>query len=105
MLPAGRAYSANQHRRRDIADVVPPEILARPFREDLRHLERDECAVLVDDYLRRLSRTDACCRRVLGRIGRPFTSARRYERLGFMRLSDYARERLGISVRDLQATV
>ena len=41
-------------------------------------------------------------RRELGDAARAFMRARAYGRLGFVRLSDYARERLGVSARTLQ---
>jgi len=56
----------------------------------------------VDPLLRRLARQDALCRRVIGRLARPFLRRRAHLRLGFVRVDDYARERLGVSGRELQ---
>ncbi len=42
---------------------------------------------------------------MLGRVGARLIQAKLYERVGFARVSDYARERLGISARELHATV
>ncbi len=42
-------------------------------------------------------------RRELGCAARAFMRSRAYRRLGFVRLSDYARERLGVSARTLQS--
>ena len=39
---------------------------------------------------------------MLGRLARPFLLRRAHHRLGFFRLDDYARERLGLSGRELQ---
>ncbi len=82
---------------------VPPEHLPRPARDELRHLDRDDCAVLFDGYLRMLARQDASCRRVLGRIAAVFLHRRGHHRLSFTRLGDYTRERLGLSARELQS--
>jgi hypothetical protein len=42
-------------------------------------------------------------RRELGEAARAFVRRRAYRRLGFVRLSDYARERLGVSARTLES--
>src|SRR5437016_3928596 len=47
-------------------EIVPPELLARPERDELRRLDRAEAALVVDGYLRPLSSQEARCRRVLG---------------------------------------
>jgi hypothetical protein len=83
-------------------EIVPPEILAPPMPHERRWLWRDECALVLDRYLRRLARQEALCRWVLGRIGAAFLRRRAHHRLGFARLGDYTRERLGISGRELQ---
>ncbi len=85
-----------------IDEIVPPEILAPPMPHERRWLWRDECALVLDRYLRRLARQEALCRSVLGRIGAAFLRRRSHHRLGFARLGDYTRERLGISGRELQ---
>src|SRR5689334_10197203 len=82
-------------------DLVPPELLAPPPR-DRRGLDRDGCAALVDGLLRRLARQEALCRRVLGRLARAFLERRGHHRLAFARLDDWARERLGLSGREVQ---
>jgi len=56
----------------------------------------------MDEVLRRLARQEALCRRVIGRLARPFLRRRAHVRLGFIRIDDYARERLGVSGRELQ---
>src|SRR3989454_12282995 len=81
-------------------DVVPEEVLADTV--DRRHVDRDLCALQLDGFLRRLARQEAVCRRVLGRLGRTFLAGRYHYRLGFARLGDYTRERLGLSARQVQ---
>ena len=63
-----------------------------------------ECATLLDGYLRRLARQEARARRVLGTLAHGFLRLRRrhHHDLGFARLRDYTRERLGLSARELQ---
>ena len=84
------------------ADVVPPELLEIPSPQERRRLDRDLCAGLLDRLLRRLARQEALCRRVLGHLARHFLAKRAHQRLGFVRLDDFARERLGLSGRELQ---
>src|SRR5436853_180065 len=81
-------------------DVVPAEVLADTV--DRRHVDRDLRALQLDGFLRRLARQEAVCRRVLGRLARTFLAGRYHHRLGFARLSDYTRERLGLSARQVQ---
>src|SRR5881296_1324907 len=84
------------------AEVVPPELLEIPSAQERRRLDRDLCAGLLDRLLRRLARQEALCRRVLGRLAQHFLLKRAHQRLGFVRLDDFARERLGLSGRELQ---
>src|SRR5438034_7631980 len=83
-------------------EIVPSEFLVPPAPQDRRGLDRSSCAELLDPLLRRLARQDALCRSVLGRLARSFAARRDHQRLGFVRLDDYARERLGFSGRELQ---
>src|SRR2546427_1664879 len=76
--------------------LVPPEAFGRGFR-------RDDAALVIDGYLRRLAAQEARCRVVLGRLARAFLLCRGQHLLGFARLGDYARERLGLSARELQS--
>src|SRR5206468_5606996 len=85
-----------------LVDLVPSELLVPPSPQERRRLDRSLCAELLDPLLRRLARQEALCRRVLGRLARPFLRRRAHQRLGFVRLDDYARERLGLSGRELQ---
>ncbi len=82
---------------------VSPAMLARPWRDELRHLERGDCAILVDGYLCRLARQEAACRRALGTLAAAFLRRRAHHPLGFARLGDCTRERYGISARALQS--
>jgi len=82
---------------------IPPEMLVRPWRDELRHLEHRECALLLDGHLRRLGRQEAVCRHVLGTLAAAFLRRRAQRTLGFARLGDCTRERFGISARELQS--
>jgi hypothetical protein len=84
-------------------DLVPPEHLEPPPRDEQRSVVRDECALLLDGYLRRLARQEALGRRVLGSLARAFLRQQGQHALGFARVRDYARERLGLSARELQS--
>ncbi len=57
----------------------------------------------IDAELRVACRTEAAARLELGVVAREILRRRTYRRLGFVRLADYARERLGLSARSLQA--
>jgi hypothetical protein len=83
--------------------AVPPELLEPVSHEDIRGIDRDEAALVLDGYLHRLSREEATCRLILGRLADSLLRMRAYHRLGFARLSDYAVERLGVSGRELQS--
>lgn len=85
-----------------VGGAVPADDLVLPDRRDFPHLGRDACALLLDGHLRRLARQEAFCRRVLGRLAHALLARRAYHALGFARLSDYARERLGLSAREVQ---
>src|SRR5437762_10052482 len=77
----------------------PADVLAADAGRGLRAAE---CATLLDGYLRRLARQEARARRVLGTLAHGFLRLRRrhHHDLGFARLRDYTRERLGLSARD-----
>src|SRR6058998_1375222 len=80
-------------------DIVPTDVLAVDAGRGLRAAE---CATMLDGYLRRLARQEARARRVLGTLARGFLRRRHHHDLGFARLRDYTRERLGLSARELQ---
>jgi hypothetical protein len=81
---------------------VPAALLERPRREDVSALDRDACAEVLDHQLRRLGRHDALCRMVLGRVAAALLDREAHRTLGFARLGDYTRERLGLSAREVQ---
>lgn len=64
--------------------------------------ERARFAAGIDLELRLACRSEMAMRRELGDAAGVFLRRRLYRRLGFVRLSDYARERLGVSGRTLQ---
>jgi hypothetical protein len=80
---------------------VPPELLIPPEAYG-RSFSSHEAALVLDGWLRRLSAQEAQCRTVLGTLARRFLTRRGHHELGFARLGDYTRERLGISARELQ---
>src|SRR5581483_670946 len=75
--------------------LVPPEAYGRGF---CPH----DAALALDGWLRRLAAQEGRSRTVLGRLARAFLRRRGQHELGFGRLGDYSRERLGISARELQ---
>ncbi len=83
-------------------DIVPHETLYPPSIDGCHNILRNEAAELLDGFLRRLARRDARCRLILGRLGARLLRIRGYQHLGFARLSDYSRERLGLSSRSVQ---
>jgi len=64
--------------------------------------ERARFAAQLDAELRVACRSEAAARRHLGELARALLQHRSYGALGFARLSDYARERLGVSARTMQ---
>jgi len=80
-------------------DIVPTDVLAADAGRGLRAAD---CALMLDGYLRRLVRQEARARRVLGTLARGFLRRHHHHDLGFARLRDYTRERLGLSARELQ---
>ena len=84
------------------AEIIPPEALVPPETHG-RGFQPHEAALVIDGYLRRLAAQEARCRAVLGRLARAFLRCRGQQVLGFARLGDYTRERLGLSARELQS--
>src|SRR5206468_4129308 len=62
-----------------------------------------DAALVLDAWLRRLAAQEAQCRTVLGILAHRFFARRGHHDLGFARLGDFARERLGLSARELQS--
>ena len=71
--------------------------------ERARLTERARFAEQLDIELRVACRGEAAARHELGIVARELCRGHAYRRLGFVRLSDYARERLGVSARTLHA--
>jgi hypothetical protein len=82
--------------------LVPSELLQVPARAEARRIDRWACAPLLDGWLRRLARQESVCRRVVGQLAAAFLRRRGHQRLGFARLGDYTRERLGLGAREVQ---
>src|SRR6266849_5492853 len=83
------------------AGIVPPEVLAPPDPYS-RGFDRDDTALVLDGWLRRLTGQEGRCRLVLGRLAHAFLGRHGQHVLGFARLGDYARDRLGLSAREVQ---
>ena len=71
--------------------------------ERARVTERARFARSIDVELRVACRSEAASRHELGIAARELLRNRAYRRLGFVRLSDYARERLGVSARSVES--
>src|SRR5438093_8146651 len=76
--------------------LVPPEAYGRGF-------SPHDTALVLDGWLCRLAAQEARCRMVLGTLARRFLACRGHHELGFARLGDHTRERLGISAREVQS--
>jgi hypothetical protein len=76
---------------------------ADPDAERVRETERTRLARATDVELCVAARSEAAARRELGGAAQAFLAGRGYQRLGFVRVGDYARERLGISGRALES--
>jgi hypothetical protein len=63
---------------------------------------RSSFAEALDRRLALLAKRDAFCRFVQGTLARPFLTRHAWRPLGFVRLSDFTRERLGICGRTLE---
>jgi hypothetical protein len=89
--------AAEPHDRRAPSGAVAPQPLARTL---ARTEGPDPCE--VEAHLVALARAAAPLRRGLARVAGRLLAGRGYLRLGFARASDYARERAGVSGRQLQ---
>ncbi len=65
-------------------------------------IDRAGAAERIDKELRRLSGREAACRLALGQLADLFLGAGTWKRLGFARLRDHTRERLGLSAREVE---
>ncbi|HXC50268.1 MAG TPA: HNH endonuclease signature motif containing protein [Candidatus Limnocylindrales bacterium] len=82
-------------------DVVRQELLDPPDRP-IRGGSRTDAGVVLDQQLVVLAGMESRCRLVIARLALRLMNARSWRRLGFVRLSDYARERIGVSSRTLE---
>jgi hypothetical protein len=82
--------------------MVPAALLTPPEAYS-RGVDRPDAALVLDGWLRRLARQEALLRLVLGRLARAFLRARGVQACGFARVGDWARERLGLSGREVQS--
>jgi hypothetical protein len=71
-------------------------------RSRARRDDRAATACALDAALRRLAGADARGRHLVGRLAARLLDLRAHHGLGFVRLADYARERLGCSGREVQ---
>jgi hypothetical protein len=83
-------------------DIVPDEILEPPDAYS-SGFSADDTALVLDAYLRRLASQETRCRLVLGALAAGFLRRACHHELGFARLGDHARERLGLSAREVQS--
>src|SRR5688572_13358204 len=82
-------------------NVVSPEYLLPPD-HPVRGMSRTEAGLVLDRELVKLAGVDHRCRLVQAQLARRLIETRAWNAAGFVRLSDYARERLGCSARELQ---
>jgi hypothetical protein len=82
-------------------DIVSPELLNPPD-IPIRGGSRTDAGVVLDRELVALASMESFCRLIIARIARRLIETRAWRPLGFVRLSDYARERAGVSPRTLE---
>jgi hypothetical protein len=91
-----------------VAGARAPRVVVEGSAPDRRARDRDceserrRVAAVVDRELREACAAEAQARRALGRLAADLLHLHGYRRLGFVRLGDYARERLGVSARTLE---
>jgi len=82
-------------------DVVPPELLVPPDLP-IRGGSRTDAGVVLDRELTALAGMESHGRLLQARIARRVIESRAWRPLGFVRLADYSRERVGLSSRTLE---
>ena len=85
------------------ADAGRPRRSANTATDRALQSERARFAAKLDAEVRLACRSEAAMRRELGEAARAFVRRKAHRRTGFVRLSDYARERLGVSARSLES--
>jgi hypothetical protein len=99
----GRNGGSRNRTRRSTA--LRPRRDIDPDADRARLSERAQFADRLDRELQLACRMEAMARRELGDAAHVFVRHHLYRRLGCVRLSDYARERLGVSARTVQEAV
>ena len=84
-------------------EAVDDAYLEAPAEDELRHIDAEAAAVLLDELFMKLVGHESLCRLWLGRLADRLLQSRAYHELGFARLSDFATERLGVLGRELQS--
>ncbi|MGH7858526.1 MAG: DUF222 domain-containing protein [Candidatus Binatia bacterium] len=82
---------------RDVGFLIAARLQEKRLRLVAALDPRREAAVFVDGCLRRLALQENRCRRALGQLLGVFRKRQAFVDLGFVRLGDWSRERLGIS--------
>ena len=82
-------------------DLVEPALLVPPD-VPIRGGSKPDAAVVVDRELVRLARVEAHARIIQAHLVARMMALRGWQSLGFVRLSDYARQRLGLASRTLE---
>jgi hypothetical protein len=82
--------------------LVPDAALDIPYEEDLPNVWKDMAAMLEDKGLKRVAKAQAVVERLMGRRLARLRDTGGLIKLGFVRLGDYARERLEIGCRSAQ---
>jgi hypothetical protein len=103
---SGVVRALRRARAGDTGDVADRGRSRRPPSNDADRAfqsERARFAAKLDEDLRLACRSEATMRRELGEAARAFIRRRAYRPIGFVSLSDYARERLGVSARTLES--
>src|SRR5512140_3869378 len=103
-------WRRNQASSADVRRLVGRISAWRPRANDERDAverartgERARTARAIDLELQVACRMETASRRLLGDAARVLLDHHLYRRLGFVRLADYARERLGLSARTVQS--
>lgn len=95
------AYASASAARFSSLDVVDPQLLTPPDLP-IHGGWRLDAAMVLDGALLTLAGMDGHSRRVQAHLTRRLVEMRAWKPIGFVRLSDYARERLGVSPRSLE---
>jgi len=95
LLPSSLSPDPHDFDFVDPALLVPPDV-------PIRGGWRTDAGLVLDGELVALAAAEARCRLVRARIAARLIAVRAWRALGFVRLADFARERLGVSPRSLE---